>query len=1134
MRTRRHRCPCRAPRHPLGVEPLEQRALLTVAIDWVTVGDAGNAPDSATGSLYGRVDYDYRIGMYEVTNDQYAAFLNAVARSDPHGLFFSNMGFDARGGITRSGETGGFSYTVKPHMGDKPVNFVNWFDAARFANWMHNGQPSGEQVAATTEDGAYTLNGATSGDAPARNGGARFSLPTENEWYKAAYYKGGGANAGYWTYATRSNALPTAVTAGPTGIGSAGGTGNSANYGSSADWNGQDGNVTTVGTNGGPSFYGTFDQTGNASEWVDLGGTEAFSSGLRGGCWVNFSFGMQSDIRFDFNPENHAGCVGFRLTSPVPPPNGAPTDIALSATSIAENAGADALVGTLTTTDPDAGDTFAYTLVAGPGDTDNASFTILGDQVRATPSFDFETKNSYSIRVRSTDQGGLAFERVFTITVTDVVEMQFVTVGDVGNGNDPATGGLYGAVFYQYRIGTYEVTIGQYTAFLNAVAADDPHGLYNPDMATDLNQAGISRAGEPGSYTYSVIAPAGVTPAGADSPADRPITYVSWFDAARFANWMHNGQGSGSTEIGAYTISTGAITAARRISNVNIYTLATPSTLSVGDQASVTGLGGTGFNMTGIVTDVWGSLFTMAFEGADATATGTGTMTGASPTASGGALYRLPTENEWYKAAYYSPTLNSGAGGYHAYATQSDTAPGNTIGDGANQANYRSNVSGTAVYSVTQSGSFQSDQNYLTNVGAFTNSASYYGTFDQSGNVWEWSEVIVSGPFRGLRGGSWNNFTSNVSSSGRGPGFPTNEYDVFGFRLASPLDPNHQAPADIALSATSIAENAGPNVLVGILSTTDPDGGEWYAYSYELVPGEGSSGNDAFAIVNNTLRARASFNYERTPSYEIRVRSTDAGGASVERSFTITVTDVNERPAIDHILPPADGSYRVGRPLVFTAVLTQPVTRVGRGTIDIGLGVGRATKPAVLVGGLGTNRLRFQYTPVRGDTDTDGVALGRTVRLARGVQLRDAQGRKLALAVPAVATRSVRVDTTAPVVRSLVAPAPGTYRPGRELLFTAVMSERVTVTGSPPTIAFSFGTARRLATYESGSGTKRLVFRYVVQPGDVARGGITIAGRLGLTGTKVRDAAGNAVVTNFRAPSGSRIILARPLVDPAV
>lgn len=102
--------------------------------------------------------------------------------------------------------------------------------------------------------------------------------------------------------------------------------------------------------------------------------------------------------------------------------NEAPTDIALSATSIAENAGANAVVGTLSAVDADAGNTYTYTLVSGTGDTDNASFNISGNQLRANDSLDFETKSSYAVRVRVTDQGGLFTEKAFTITVTNVVE----------------------------------------------------------------------------------------------------------------------------------------------------------------------------------------------------------------------------------------------------------------------------------------------------------------------------------------------------------------------------------------------------------------------------------------------------------------------------------------------------------------------------------------------------------------------------------------------------------------------------------------------------------------------------------------------------------------------------------------
>ncbi len=100
----------------------------------------------------------------------------------------------------------------------------------------------------------------------------------------------------------------------------------------------------------------------------------------------------------------------------------APTAIALNPSSMAENQPINTVVGTLSTTDPDAGDTFTYTLVAGAGSADNASFNILGNSLRTSAVFDYETKNGYSIRVRSTDSGGLFFEQQFTITVTNVNE----------------------------------------------------------------------------------------------------------------------------------------------------------------------------------------------------------------------------------------------------------------------------------------------------------------------------------------------------------------------------------------------------------------------------------------------------------------------------------------------------------------------------------------------------------------------------------------------------------------------------------------------------------------------------------------------------------------------------------------
>ena len=107
-----------------------------------------------------------------------------------------------------SGSSGSYSYSVAADWADRPVNYVSWGDAARFTNWLHNGQPSGAQGDGTTEDGAYDLNGATSDSelmAITRESDAAWLIPTENQWYKAAYHKNDGVTANYWDYATQAD-----------------------------------------------------------------------------------------------------------------------------------------------------------------------------------------------------------------------------------------------------------------------------------------------------------------------------------------------------------------------------------------------------------------------------------------------------------------------------------------------------------------------------------------------------------------------------------------------------------------------------------------------------------------------------------------------------------------------------------------------------------------------------------------------------------------------------------------------------------------------------------------------------------------------------------------------------------------
>jgi sulfatase modifying factor 1 len=338
----------------------------------------------------------------------------------------------------------------------------------------------------------------------------------------------------------------------------------------------------------------------------------------------------------------------------------------------------------------------------------------------------------------------LAVASVATGSSARAVSYELVTVGNPGNAAD-ITG--YGGVAYDYRIGKYDVTIGQYTDFLNAVAATDTYSLYSTDMATDLNVAGILRTGSSGSFTYSPIAASGIAPYGGVSTTNRPITCVSWYDSARFANWMANGQPTGAqdsttTENGAYNVNgaTGGEWVAKNVTNPN---------------------------------------------------------TSAPPT------FSIPTENEWYKAAYYSPALSGGAGGYYIFATQSNTDPGNFIGSGANQANYRLGTAGNPFFSMTQVTNYDANQNYLTDVGAFTNNASFYGTFDQTGNVFQWNDPDGTDGLFGVvsRGGTWTSNSLRLESGYRQLGPTSEENGNHGFRLAAPVP----EPSTYAMALAGLA-----------------------------------------------------------------------------------------------------------------------------------------------------------------------------------------------------------------------------------------------------------------------------------------------------------------------------------------
>jgi len=292
-----------------------------VIMELVPVGDPGNVADTH-GAGYGGVDYLYAMGKYEVTGAQYTEFLNSVAGVDTYGLYDSDMAIDFWGSeITRTG--GGtladpYTYSVTSGSANRPLNFVSWGSAARLANWMHNGQRAGKQDESTTEDGSYLLGGAT--DVPSlmavvRKPDATWVIPTEDEWYKAAFYKGGSTNAGYWDYPTSSDVFP--------GRDLTDESGNNANYGGNPRPIDPPYSQTIVGQfRNSPSPYGTFDQGGNEWEWVEAVMSGGNRRGRRGGSYNWEGATLRAWVRMEANPASTSQSIGMRLAL-VPEPGAA-------------------------------------------------------------------------------------------------------------------------------------------------------------------------------------------------------------------------------------------------------------------------------------------------------------------------------------------------------------------------------------------------------------------------------------------------------------------------------------------------------------------------------------------------------------------------------------------------------------------------------------------------------------------------------------------------------------------------------------------------------------------------------------------------------------------------------------------
>lgn len=265
--------------------------------EYVLVSDIGNQGD-IVNQFKGRVNYSYYIARTELSNEAYCRFLNAVATiEDPYGLYDPNMATGACGGIKREKKQGKYKYTCKENSGNRPVVYINYYDVCRYANWLHYGCPStGKSEMGTTEgtdtQGAYdttdfeeVLSGRKKiyESFGKRNKGALFWIPSEDEWYKAAYFDPMRiGNRKYHDYPTRTSDAPTLA---------------QANYMVDNHFSvGEPYYLAPVDSfQNAPSYYGTLQQGGNVWEYTeDWQYGQTGNRGLRGGSWSYTQFGLNS------------------------------------------------------------------------------------------------------------------------------------------------------------------------------------------------------------------------------------------------------------------------------------------------------------------------------------------------------------------------------------------------------------------------------------------------------------------------------------------------------------------------------------------------------------------------------------------------------------------------------------------------------------------------------------------------------------------------------------------------------------------------------------------------------------------------------------------------------------------------
>ncbi|OFX25921.1 MAG: hypothetical protein A2041_03090 [Bacteroidetes bacterium GWA2_31_9b] len=502
--------------------------------------------------------------------------------------------------------------------------------------------------------------------------------------------------------------------------------------------------------------------------------------------------------------------------------NETPTDISLSANSINENVVANSTIGTLSSTDPDAGNTFTYTLVVGTGDTDNASFNISGSSLRITNSPDFETKSSYSVRVRTTDQGSLIFDKVFTVTINDL--------------NETPT----------------DIALSASLINENVVANSTVGTL----SSTDQDAANT--------FTYTLVAGTGST------------------DNASF-----NISGSSLRITGSPDFETKSSYSVRvRTTDQGTLFYEKDFTITINDLNETPtdiSLSGSSINENVIANSTVGTLSSIDQDAANTftytLVAGTGSADNASFNISGSSL-RITSSPDFEVKSSYSVRVRTTDQGSLTYE-KAFTITINNVNETPTDIALSATLINENVVANSTVGTLSTTDTDAANTFTYTLVAGTGSTDNTSFNISGSSLHINSSPDFETK----NSFSVRVRSTDQGSLWFEKVFIVT-------INDLNEAPSDITLSVSSINENVVANSIVGILSTTDQDISN--TFTYTLVAGTGSTDNASFSISGSDLHITPCPDYETKSSYLVRILTTDQESLTYEKAFTITINDLND------------------------------------------------------------------------------------------------------------------------------------------------------------------------------------------------------------------------------------------------